>query len=187
LAKEILNAKEFRALELLDGMGRKAPEALIPPHGFDFVPAALRIGIGNQGTLALKAWVPGKLADGSRVVFNVGDPSAIGLLTERTTLEAGRANKDGVVTVHVHIEGRARTTGPVILTARAGPLRAEARVRVDDPQEGRETTSPGSEKQGPWITYEEMAVDDGPARHSRYVSRKVQINTRTQTIKRGPR
>ena len=31
---------------------------------------------------------------------------------------------------------------------------------------------------GRWITYEELPFEEGPDRHSRYVSRKVQINTR---------
>jgi len=178
LAKEILNAEEFKALELLDGMGRKSPEALIPLHGFDFVPSSSRVGLGERKTLALKACVPAKAPDKSRVLFSVDDPSAIRLLTGSALLEADRANKDGVVTAHAEIEGKAKTAGPVILTARTGALRAEARVRIEDPQEGREPTGPGSEKQGPWITYEELPFEEGPARHSRYVSRKVQINTR---------
>jgi hypothetical protein len=178
LAKEILNADEFKSLELLDGMGRKTPEALIPPNGFDFVPSSARVGIGERKTLALKACVPAKAPDKSRVLFSVDDASVIRLLTGCALLEADRANKDGVVTAHAEIEGKAKTAGPVILTARAGALRAEAHVRVEDPREGREPTGPGSEKQGPWITYEELPFEEGPARHSRYAARKVQINTR---------
>lgn len=178
LAKEILNAEEFKALELLDGMGRKSPEALVPPNGFDFVPSSARVGIGERKALALKACVPGRAPDRSRVFFSVDDAPAINLLMESARLEAARANKEGVVTIHAQVEGKARTVAPVILTARAGALRAEYRVRVEDPREGREPTGPGSEKQGPWITYEELPFDEGPARHSRYAARKVQINTR---------
>jgi len=45
----------------------------------------------------------------SQVVFDVDDASAIRLLTESALLEANRANKDGVVTAPVQIEGKAKT------------------------------------------------------------------------------
>jgi hypothetical protein len=180
LAKEILNAEEFKSLELLEGMGRKPPIPLLPPHGFDFVPPARRIGAGEKGTLALKALVPRRVPDQSRVGIFVDDPISVKLLTDRLILEESRADKDGVVTVHVPIEGRFQTTRPVVLTARTGALKAEARIRVDDAKSAREPTGPGSEKHGPWITYEELPFEDGPAKHSRYVSRKVQINKLNQ-------
>ena len=124
--------------------------------------------------------MPGRVPDQSRVGFTVDDPVSVRLLTDSLILEGSRAGKEGVVTAHVLVEGRSKTTGPVVLTARAGALRAEARIRVDDAISGREPTGPGSEKQGPWITYEELPFEDGPAKHSRYVSRKVQINTLNQ-------
>ena len=70
------------------------------------MPPALRIGPGEKRALALKALVPGKVPDNSRVAFSVDDPASIELLTEDVTLEARRANKDGVVIAHAHIEGR---------------------------------------------------------------------------------
>lgn len=180
LAKEILNTEEFRDLELLDGLSRKSPTPQLPPNGFDFVPSALRIGPDEKGVLPLKAYVPRKAPDESRVTFNVDDPLSVRLITKNITLKASQADKDGVVTVHARLEGKSKTTGPVVLTAKSGALRAEAHIRVDVPKQGRDFTGPGSQKEGAWITYEEWPFEDGPAKHSRYISRKIQINILNQ-------
>jgi hypothetical protein len=180
LAKEILNTEEFKDLELLEGLSRKSPTPLLPPNGFDFVPPSLRIRPYEKAALPLKAYVPDKAPDRSRVVFSVNDPSSVNLLTRSITLRASQANKDGVVTVHACLEGKSKTTGPVVLAAKTGALRAEAHIRVAEPEQDREYKGPGEQREGPWITYEEWPFEEGAARHSRYISRKIQINTLNQ-------
>jgi len=180
LAKEILNTEEFKDLELLEGLSRKSPTPLIPPNGFDFVPPSLRIRPREKAALPLKAYVPGKAPDRTRVVFSVNDPSSVNLLTKSITLRASQANKDGIVTVHACLEGKSKTTSPVVLAAKTGALRAEAHIRVAEPEQDREYKGPGEQREGPWITYEEWPFEEGPARHSRYISRKIQINTLNQ-------
>ncbi len=180
LAKEILNTEEFKDLELLEGLSRKSPTPLLPPNGFDFVPPSLRIRPLEKAALSLKAYVPGKAPDRSRVVFSVNDPLSVNLLTKSITLRASQANKDGVVTVHACLEGKSKTTSPVVLAAKTGALKAEAHIRVAEPEQDREYKGPGEQREGPWITYEEWPFEEGPARHSRYISRKIQINTLNQ-------
>jgi hypothetical protein len=91
-------------------------------------------------------------------------------------LKASEADKHGVVTAHVSLEGKAKTIVPIILTAITGKLKAEAHIRVAESEPGREPKSPGVQKEGPRITYEEVSFEDGPSKHSRYISKKIQIN-----------
>jgi hypothetical protein len=177
LAREILDTEEFRDLELLEGMGRKPPTPRLPPNGFDFVPSSIRIGTNETATLPLKAYVPNKIPDGSYVRFNIDDSSRVALITQDVLLRKSEADQDGVVTAHVQIQGKASTIDPVALIAIIGVLRAEAHIRVGETEQGREPKSPGVQKEGPRITYEEVPFEEGPSKHSRYISRKIQINT----------
>jgi hypothetical protein len=183
LAKEILNTEEFKDLELLEGLGRKHPEPRLPPNGFDFVPSSIRIEPGKTGTLPLKAYVPKVVSDNSLVKLSISNSSPIELITQSLFLKASEAEKDGVVTAHVSFEGKSNTAIPAVLTATTGKLKAEAQIRVAEPEQKREPKSPGVEKEGPRITYEEVPFEDGPSKHSRYISRKVQINELNKDFK----
>jgi hypothetical protein len=179
LAKDILNLDEFRELELLDGLGRKPPVPVLPPHGFDFVPSSIRIEPGETAKIPLKAFVPNTVPDNSFVELNISDSSIVGLRTHNVLLKASQADANGVVTEHVTLEGKIKTVDPVILTAtvvskNTGP--AIAHIRIAKPDQTRTPIGPGTEKTGPSITYEEVSFEDGPSKHSRYISRKIQIN-----------
>jgi hypothetical protein len=176
LAREILNTEEFKDLELLEGLGRKRPEPRLPPNGFDFVPSSTRIEPGKTGTLPLKAFVPKVVPDNSLVKLSISDSSSVELKTESLFLKASEADKDGVVTAYVSFVGKSKTTVPVILAATTGRLKAEAHIWVAEPEQIREPKEPGKEKEGPRITYEEWPFEEGPSKHSRYISRKIQIN-----------
>lgn len=178
LAREILDTEEFKDLELLEGFGRKPPELRLPPNGFDFVPSSIRIEPGETGTLPLKAFVPKVVPDNSLVKLNITDSSCVELKTINILLKASEADKDGVVTAHVSFEGKSKTTVtvPATLTATTGNLKAIAHIRVSEPEQKREPKSPGVQKEGPRITYEEIPFEDGPSKHSRYISKKIQIN-----------
>jgi hypothetical protein len=176
LARDILNTEEFKDLELLEGLGRRPPEPRLPPNGFDFVPSSLRIEPGKTGSLPLKAFVPRVVPDNSIVKLGISDSFSVELKTESLLLKASEADKDGVVTAHVSFVSKSRTTIPAILTATTGNLSATARIRVAKPGQEREPIGPGVQKEGPRITYEEVPFEDGPSKHSRYVSRKIQIN-----------
>jgi len=177
LAREILNTEEFRDLELLEGFGRKSPEPRLPPNGFDFVPSSIRIKPRETGTLSLKAFVPKVVPDNSLVKLNITDSSSVELKTKSLLLKASTANKDGVVTAHVSFEGKSKTTIPATLTATAGNLKpAIAHIRVVEPGPTREPIT-GKEKEGRGINYVETPFEEGPSKHSRYISRQIQINT----------
>jgi len=176
LAREILNTEEFKDLELLEGLGRKLPEPRLPPNGFDFVPSSIRLEPGKTGTLSLKAFVPKVVPDNSLVKLNISDPSSVELKTKSLCLSAYEADKDSVVTARVSFEGKLNTTVPVILTAITGGLKAEAHIRVAEPEQKREPIT-GKEKEGRGINYQNWPFEDGPSKHSRYVSRTVQTNT----------
>lgn len=176
LAREILNTEEFKDLELLEGLGRKRPEPRLPPNGFDFVPSSTRVEPGKTGTLPLKVFVPKVVPDNSLVKLSISDFSSVELKTESLFLKTSEADKDGVVTAYVSFVGKLKTTVPVILTATTGRLKAEAHIRVAEPEQIREPKEPGKEKEGPRITYEEVPFEEGPSKHSRYISRKIQIN-----------
>jgi|GEM_PF-873013 len=185
LAREILNTEEFKDLELLEGFGRKPPEPRLPPNGFDFVPSSTRIKPGETGTLSLKAFVPKVVPDNSIVKLNITDSSTVELKTRGLLLKASEADKDGVVTAHVSFVGKSKTTVPAILTATTGNLKpAIAHIRVVEPEQKREPISPGVQKEGPRITYEEVSFEDGPSKHSRYTSKKIQINDLNRDYKR---
>jgi len=183
LAREILNTEEFKDLELLEGLGRKPPEPRFPPNGFDFVPSSIRLEPGKTGTLPLKAFVPKVVPDSSEVQLSISD-SSVELKIHSLLLRASEADKDGVVTAHVSFIGKSKTTIPVTLTATTGNLEAVAHIRVAEPEQKREPKSPGGEKEGPRINYEEKPFEEGPIKHSRYISRIIQINTLNADYKR---
>jgi hypothetical protein len=176
LAREILNTEDFKDLELLEGLGQKPPEPVLPPTGFDFVPSSIRLELGKNGTLPLKAFVPKVVPDNSTIKLSINDSSLVELITESLLFKAADADKDGVVTARVSFAGKSKTDVPAILTATTAGLKAEAKIRIAGPEQMREPKEPGKDKEGPRITYEEVPFEDGPAKHSRYVSRKIQIN-----------
>ena len=184
LAREILNTEEFKDLELLEGMGRKPPTPRLPPNGFDFVPSSIRIAPNKTASLPLKAYVPNKVPDNSQVRFSISDPSSVKLITKSLALKASEADRDGVVTAHVYFNGKSNTKNSAILTAITGALNAEAHIHVAESETEREPKSPGEQKEGPRITYEEVPFEDGPLKHSRYILRKIQINTLNQDYAR---
>jgi len=175
LARDILNTEEFEDLELLKGLGRKPPEPRLPPNGFDFVPSSIRIELGKTGTLPLKAFVPKVVPDSSLVKLSISDSSSVELKAKSLFLRASEADADSVVTAHVSFEGKLNTTVPVILTAITGELKAEAHIRVAEPQQTREPIT-GKEKEGRGINYKEDRFEDGPRRHSEFVSGTVRVN-----------
>jgi len=177
LAKDILNTEEFKDLELLEGLGRKPRESRLPPNGFAFVPSSIRLEQGKTGTLPLKAFVPKKIPDNSTVQFSLIDSSVELKAPSSIILKASEADNDGIVTTHVSFVGKAKTTIPAILAATTGGLKAEARIRVAEPMETREQII-GKEKEGRGINYIETPfVEEGPSKHSRYLSKQIQINT----------
>ena len=184
LAREILNTEEFKDLELLEGLGRKPPEPRFPPNGFDFVPSSIRLEPGKTGALPLKAFVPKVVPDNSEVQISIND-SLVELKIHNLLLKASEADKDGVVTTHVSFLGKSKTTIPAILTATTGNLKpAIAHIRVAESDQKREPKGPGEEKEGPRINYEEKPFEEGPLKHSRYISRIIQINTLNSDYKR---
>ena len=175
LAREILNTEQFKDLELLEGLGRKPPEPIFPPNGFNFVPPSIRIEPGEDGSLPLKALVPKVVPDNSLARLSVNDPSSLELKTNSLFLKASEADKNSVVTVYVQFVAKLKTTVPVILTAKSGNLKAEAHIRVAEPEQKREPII-GKEKEGRGINYVEKSFEEGPSKHSRYISRIIQIN-----------
>jgi len=176
LAREILNTEEFKDLELLEGLGRKPPEPGLPPNGFDFVPSSIRLEPGKTGVLPLKALVPKVVPDNSMVQLSIND-SSIELKTHNLLLKASEADKESVVTAYVSFVGKSKTMIPAILTAIAGSLKAKAHIRVAESGPTREPKSPGIKGEGPRINYQEIPFEEGPLKHSQYVSRSIQINT----------
>ena len=176
LARNILNTEEFKDLELLEGLGRKPPEPRLPPNGFDFVPSSIRIEPGKTGSLPLKALVPKVVSDNSLVKLNISDSSSVKLKTESLFLRASEADENKVVTVEISFEGKSKNISPATLTAITGVLKTEAHIRVAEPGPSREVIT-GKEKEGRGINYVETPFEDGPTKHSRYVSRLIQINS----------
>ncbi len=181
LAREILNTEEFKDLELLEGLGRKPPEPRLPPNGFDFVPSSIRVEPGKTGVLPLKAFVPKVVPDNSEVQISIND-SSVALKTHSLLLKASESDKDRVVTAHVSFEGKSKTTTPAILTATTGELKAEAHIRVAEPEQIREPIT-GKEKEGRGINYQEIPFEEGSFKHSRYVSRVIEINDLNEDYK----
>lgn len=177
LARDILKGEEFQDLELLEGLGRKPPEPRFPPNGFDFVPSSIRIKLGETGTLPLKAFVPRIVPDSSLVKLSISDASSVKLKAKSLFLRASEADKNGVVTVHVSFEGKLNTTVPAILTAITGKLKAEAHIQVAEPQQTREPIITGKEGEGRGISYKDERFEDGPRRHSEFVSGTVRVNS----------
>ena len=175
LARDILNTEEFKDLELLEGLGRKPPEPRRPPNGFDFVPSSIRIGPRETGTLPLKASVPKVVPNNSIVKLSISDSPSVVLRTESLFLKESEADKDGVVTAPVPFEGKSKTIVPAILTATTGVLKAEAHIRVAEPEQTRELVIGKEERTK--INYGEIPFEEGPSKHSRYVSKTVQANT----------
>ena len=182
LARDILDTEEFGDLELLEGLGRKSRTPRLPPGGFAFSPASSRIEEGARGKLSLRALVPAVAADGSMVTFSVGAP-ALELETESAVLRLDDANKLGVVSVPVRFVARARNPEPVTVWAVCGSLRAQAKVRVTSFKLKREQLT-GSTGTGRGINYAEVPFEDGAVRHSRYVSRVVEINDLNEDYRR---
>ncbi len=171
-------------MELLKGFGRKPPEPILPPNGFDFVPSSIRLELGKTGTLPLKAFVPKVVPDNSEVQLNIND-SAVELKANKVLLKAYEADKDGVVTAYVSFVGKSITTTPAILIAATRYLKpAIAYIRVAESEQKREPKGPGEEREGPRINYEEKPFEEGPLKHSRYISRIIQINTLNNDYKR---
>lgn len=176
LARDILNTEEFKDLELLEGLGRKLPEPRHPPNGFDFVPSSIRIETGKTGTLPLKAFVPKIVPDNSLIRLSISDSSLVELATKSLFFRASQADRDGVVTVHISFKGILNTAVPTILTAITGKLKAEANIMVAKSGPTREPII-GKNKEGRGINYQEIPFEEGSSKHSRYVSRIIQINT----------
>lgn len=174
LARDILNTEEFKDLDLLKGLGRKPPEPRLPPNGFDFVPSSIRIEPRKTGTLPLKAFVPRAVPDNSLVKLSISD-SSVELKAKSLFLRASEADEDGVVTAHVSFEGKLNTTVPAILTAITGKIKAEAHIRVAEPQQTREPII-GKEKEGRGISYTEDYFENGPRLHSEFVAGIVRVN-----------
>lgn len=174
LARDILNAEDFKELELLEGLGRKAPEPRELPNGFDFVPPSIRIKPGEEAHLALKAYVPKVLPDNSLIKITISDSSFVEKKEENLYFRASQANEYGVVTEFISLKGIKKTISPIFLTANATIREippAIARIRVAEPDPTRVP-----EKAGPRIIYEEVPFEEGASKHSRYISRKIQIN-----------
>jgi hypothetical protein len=184
VAREILDEERFGDLELLDGLGRKKRAPRVPPRGFDFVPASLRVEYGKRATLTFKALVPEMVGDRSMVRFHTSS-TAIELGVEAALLSEADANTLGVVTIKVPVTARGIAPEPVVVTAVCGDRRAEARVRIarfklSTPRE----PLTGTQGRGSGINYTETAFEDGAVRHSRYVGRVVEINELNEDYKR---
>jgi hypothetical protein len=183
LAREILNTEEFKDLELLEGLGRKSPEPRLPPNGFDFVPSSIRVEPGKTGVLPLKAFVPKVVPDNSMVQLSIND-SSVELKTYSLLLKASEADKDGVVTAQVYFMCKSKTMIPAVLTATTVNLKpAIAHIRVAKAEQIREPKSPGEEKEGSRINYVEKPFEEGKFKHSRYVSRVIEINDLNEDYK----
>jgi len=164
-------------------LGQKPPEPRFPPNGFDFMPSSIRIEQGKTGTLSLKALVSKVVLNNSMVKVGVSNSSSVELITQSLFLKASEADKDGVVTTHVSFKGKSKTTIPAILTAITGKLKAEAHIRVTEAVQTREPII-GKAKEGRGINYKEVSFEDGPAKHSRYISRIIEINELNEDYKR---
>jgi hypothetical protein len=126
--------------------------------------------------------VPKVVPDNSLIRLSISDSSSVELITESLFLRASEADKDGVVTAHVSFEGKLNTTIPAILTAITGKSKAEAHIRVAEPEQTREPII-GKQKEGRGINYEEKPFEEGPSKHSRYVSRVIEINELNEDYK----
>jgi hypothetical protein len=183
VARDILNTEEFKDLELLEGLGRKIREPKLPPNGFDFVPPSIRIQPGKTGALPLKAFVPNVVPNNGLIRLSISDSSLVELITQSLIFKTSNADNDGVVTSHVLLKGKLKSTVPVILTAITGKLRTRANIRIAESGPTRDPII-GREKKGAGINYEERPFEEGPFRHSRYISRIIQINTLNPDYKR---
>jgi hypothetical protein len=94
-----------------------------------------------------------------------------------------RLHAQFIVTAHIFFKAKLKTPVPVVLIADTGKLKTEAKIRIAEPEPTREPKEPGKQKEGPRITYEEVPFEDGPLRHSRYISRKIQINELNENYK----
>jgi hypothetical protein len=179
MAQDILNMEEFNELMLLDGMGRSRGEAKLPPNGFDFIPASLRIQKEKMGTLHLKSLVPKVIPNGSQVKIEVSNNDCIDVRMEDlfVYLKKSDADRQGVVSTTIHISAKEETTEPVVVKASTGKYETFAKVRVSPIEQEREKPT-GTENKGRGINYTEKPFEDGPSKHSRYfpASRIVEIN-----------
>jgi hypothetical protein len=183
LARDILDTEEFGDLELLEGLGRKSRTPRLPEGGFSFSPASLRIEEGKRKRLSLRAQVPGLVPDGADVTFVSGEPDVVDVEPERAVFRASEANKLGVAKVILELTARKSSPDPVVITATCGELSTIARVRVSTFKLQREPLT-GSRGIGKGINYAEVPFEDGAERHSRYVSRVVEINDLNEDYKR---
>ena len=171
-ATDILNMEQFADLELLGVGGSPPAEPRFPPNGFDFVPASLRVSTGSRSCLTLKA-LPQKLREEDTAVSLKISSSSVRLLTEAVFLRKSEQDTHGVVSTRVSVTGVRETGTPATLTATAGRLSAEARIRVAEQKQKRGPWEP----RGPKISYVELPFVEGAEKHSRYVTGTVQVNT----------
>lgn len=179
LARDILNAEDFKELELLEGLGRKSPEPRRPPNGFDFVPSSIRISPKEEARLPLKAYVPKVLPDNSPIRLSISDSSFVELMERNLYLRASKADEYGVVTEYISFKGKQKTVTPILLTAIATTREirpAIAHIRVAERDQTRGPIGPGVSKPGLLINYVEVPFEEGSLKHSRYISRTIQIN-----------
>lgn len=183
IVRDILDADDFRDLELLEGLGRKPKEVRIPASGFEFSPSSVRVEEGRRARVTLKALVPKVVPDGAYVTFSVSDTSVVELRTDIAILRAADANSFGVVSVPVFFVALRKTARPIVIVARTEGFQAEARVRVSDFKLAREPKV-GTEGEGRGLNYRDVAFEEGPNRHSRYVDRMIEINNLNEDFKR---
>jgi hypothetical protein len=178
LASEILNMDEFKDLELLQGTGTREREVKHPPNGFDFVPPAVRADVGERAHLLLKADIPGKVPSGTHVSISVDSPDVITLGNADFTLNEEHA-REGVVSERVYFKGRTKLQIPAIVTAlvNRGEFKAEARIMIGEPGPSRGARPPGVEgREGRRFNYAEKDFEDGPRKHSRFLTGVVELN-----------
>jgi hypothetical protein len=176
IASEILDLDEFRDLEILQGLGTKPREPKPPPNGFDFVPPAIRANVNERTHLILKARVPETIPDGTLVVIQVNNSTII-LENNEIILKQSDA-WDGIVSTRVYFKGNQKLHVPAIVIARTDDVQAEAHVMIAEPGPNRGARTPGVEgKEGRRFNYVEKPFEEGPQKHSRFLSGTIEVNT----------
>jgi len=184
IASEILDMEEFKDLEILRGLGTREREPKLPPNGFDFVPPAVRADVNQRAHLLLKAMVPATIPDGSLVTVSVGNPSISLESTDFTMREEDGVN--GIVCTRVYFTGRERLSVPATVIASAYGVhhQAKARVMIAELGPSKGLRTPGAEgREGPRINYQEVFFEEGPKKHSRFLSGIVQVNKGNEDYK----
>jgi len=178
LASEILDMEEFRDLETLQGLGKREHETRKPPNGFDFVPPAVRANVGERAHLLLKAEVPGKIPNRTKVLISVNDPS-ISLEVRELFLKEEDA-LDGLVSYRVYFRGSKKLVVPASVTARANGIerQPEAHVMIGEPGPERVPRSEGEPgREGLRFQIVETPFEDGTKRHSEFIKGTLRVNT----------